>query len=363
MNFKRFYAILKARNIEFTRDRAALGWNFAFPILLVVGFALMFSGDGKALYNVGVMGSQQSVFTDTRFIQFVEYQRQGQETDDAASVSGMAKPAKPAKPLLPAKPSMERAMLKLRQHSLDLLIDKDQRVYWVNENSHNGYIVEKLLLQVEPNYSRKVATGQQIRYVDWVLPGILGMNMMFSCIFGVGYVVVRYRKNSVLKRLQATPLNASEFIFAQVISRLIISLVVAIIVYVGCNLVFDFYMIGSYLALLIITGLGALALISLGLIVASRSQSEELVGGLLNMVSWPMMMLSGVWFSLEGSPQFVQDIAQFLPLTHLVEAARAIMINGDSLWDVKYNVICLAVMTVLFTAIGAAMFRWDSDAR
>lgn len=335
--FKRFYAIFIARNLEFWRDRAALGWNLAFPILLVVGFAAIFSGDGRSMYKVGLIGDSTTAFSSTKYISFVEYQSEQQ--------------------------SLDRAMLKLQQHSLDLLVDSDQRVYWVNDTSPKGYITEKLLLHSEPGFERRVATGKQIRYVDWVLPGILGMNMMFSCLFGVGYVVVRYRKNSVLKRLQATPLNALEFMLAQVASRLVIVLVVVSIIYLGCDLFFDFYMIGNYIELLVVTLLGTMALISLSLIVASRSQSEELVGGLLNMVSWPMMMLSGVWFSLEGAPEFIQGVSQLLPLTHLVEAARGVMINGDSLWDVKYNVLSLLGMTVVFTAVGAYLFRWDSDGR
>ncbi|MFT5162914.1 MAG: ABC-2 type transport system permease protein [Alteromonadaceae bacterium] len=337
MTLKRFYAIFKARNIEFLRDKAALGWNFFFPVLLVVGFAFVFSGDGRSMYKVGLMGEQSSEFSQTKYIQFIDYQ-----TSHSA---------------------MDKVMLKLQQHSLDLLIDNDRKVYWINETSPKGYIVEKLLLQVEPGFTRQVTQGKEVRYVDFVLPGILGMNMMFSCLFGVGYVVVRYRKNSVLKRLQATPLHAAEFLCAQVFSRLLIVMGTVTIIYLGCNLFFDFYMIGSYLQLLLIAALGALAMISMGLVVAARSESEELVGGMLNMLSWPMMVLSGVWFSLEGAPEFIQTMAQFLPLTHLVDAARSIMTNGDTLWDLKYNVLSLLAMTVCFTSIGAWMFRWESEGR
>ncbi|WP_199611414.1 ABC transporter permease [Flocculibacter collagenilyticus] len=334
---KRFWAIFYARNLEFWRDKASLGWNIIFPILLVVGFAVIFSGDGKAQYKVGIVQadgySNKSTFLSTKYISFVTYK------------------------------DKEKALLKLQQHSLDLLVNFSEGQYWINETSPQGYIVEKLLLQAEPEYQRIATQGKEIRYLDWVLPGILGMNMMFSCLFGVGYVIVRYRKNSVLKRLQATPLSALEFISAQVFSRLLIVLAIVAIIYVGCDLVFDFYMIGSYFDLLIITILGALAMIALGLLLASRSRSEELTGGLLNMATWPMMILSGVWFSLEGAPRFLHIIAQFLPLTHLVEGARAVMSNGDSLIDIQYHVTVLLGMTVLFTGLAAVLFRWEGDGR
>ena len=214
------------------------------------------------------------------------------------------------------------------------------------------------------NYLQRVPIKQKnikIRYVDWVLPGILGMNMMFSCLFGVGYVIVRYRKNSVLKRLKATPLSAFEFVSAQLLSRLFIVLFMSSVVYIGCNLFFDFYMLGHYFDLLVVGVLGAFSLITLGLLVASRSKSEELIGGLLNLTSWPMMLMSGVWFSLEGAPNAVKVLADFFPLTHLVAGARKIITEGATLADISYHLGVLAVMSTVFLILGAYLFSWNTE--
>ncbi len=109
----------------------------------------------------------------------------------------------------------------MTHQEIDLLLDLDGATrYWVNTDSPKGYIVEKLLLAADPGARRQPVTGQAIPYVDWLFPGILAMNMMFSCLFGVGYVVLRYRKSGFLKRLHATPLTAFEFLSAQVLSRL-----------------------------------------------------------------------------------------------------------------------------------------------
>lgn len=339
MHLRRFFAVLKARNLEFWRDRSALAWNLIFPVLLVVGFAVMFGNSNKAEFKLGVLQQaatidmQSQPFLQTRYLEFVPYADLGQ------------------------------ALKKLQHHQLDLLVDFSGKRYWLNDNSAKGYLAEKLLLQQLPDASKETVSGRQIRYVDWVLPGILGMNMMFSCLFGVGYVLVRYRKNSVLKRLQATPLTALEFVSAQVLSRLGIVLLIAGIIYIGCDLLFDFVMLGSYTDLLVVTVLGAMAMISLGLLIASRSRSEELTGGLLNMASWPMMILSGVWFSLEGAPKVLQWLADLLPLTHLVAAARAIMTDGATLADLHYPLSVLSVMTVLFLSLSAWLFRWQGDQR
>ncbi len=333
MNFSRFLAVVKARNIEFFRDRSSLGWNLAFPILMLVGLSFVFSGDGRAVYKVGVINlpQSQSSFLATKHIGFIDYQ----ET--------------------------VLAKVKLEQHSIDLLIDFNAQQYWVNQGAPNSYLVEKIFLNDHKNFQRFETQGKKIRYVDWVLPGILGMNMMFSCLFGVGYVIVRYRKNAVLKRLKATPLSALEFVSAQLVSRLFIVMFMSSLVYIGCNLFFDFYMLGSYVDLLIIAVLGAFSLITLGLLVASRSKSEELIGGLLNLSSWPMMLLSGVWFSLEGAPNAVKVLADFLPLTHLVAGARKIITEGATLADISYHVSILMGMSVLFLALGAYLFSWNTE--
>jgi len=333
MNFSRFYAVVKARNIEFFRDRSSLGWNLFFPILMLVGLSFVFSGDGRAMYKVGVLNlvPSQSSFLATKYISFIDYQ------------------------------DIAIAKVKLEQHSIDLLVDFTAQQYWVNQGSPDSYLVEKIFLNAEDNFQRIETQGKRIRYVDWVLPGILGMNMMFSCLFGVGYVIVRYRKNAVLKRLKATPLSALEFVSAQLVSRLFIVLFLSSVVYIGCNLFFDFYMLGSYFDLFIIAILGAFSLITLGLLVASRSKSEELIGGLLNLSSWPMMLLSGVWFSLEGAPEAVKIFADFLPLTHLVAGARKIITEGASLADISYHVSILILMSAIFLSLGAYLFSWNTE--
>lgn len=338
-SFRRFLAVLTARNLEFWRDRAALGWNLLFPFLLVAGFAFVFSGAPKAEYKVGVLQQQatidltQHALLSTRFVEFVPYQ------DEAA------------------------ARQRLAHHQIDLLLNLAEQRYVVNPDSAKGYLVEKILLQQWPGATRAEVTGQAIRYVDFVLPGILGMNMMFSCLFGVGYVLVRYRKNSVLKRLQATPLTALEFVGAQVVSRLAIVLAIAGLVFVSCQQLFGLMMLGSYALLLLVAVLGALSMIAMALLIASRLQSEELTGGLLNMASWPMMILSGVWFSLEGAPSAVQIFANLLPLTHLVSAARAVMLDGAGMAEISMHLWVMTAMSLLFLTAAAALFRWSGDAR
>ena len=334
---KKFLAVLHARNMEFLRDRSALIWNMAMPFLLVLGLAFTFSDSNKEIYKVGVVGGIEALgriaptLQATLHLKFVPYD------------------------------NLETAINKVKHHQLDMLIEASATPrYWVNASSPNGYLLERIVWGSEGReFQRQRVEGAEIRYVDWFLPGILGMNMMFSCLFGVGFVLVRYRKNGFLKRLKATPLGAFSFLFAQLISRLLLIMVITIVVYTGCNLFIDFNMQGSYWLLILIATLGSMSMISIGMLIAARTASEEFAGGILNAVTWPMMLLSGAWFSLEGTHDWVRNVAQIFPLTHMIDATRAIMSEGAGIATVMPQIWILSAMSVFFLALGASIFKWE----
>jgi ABC-type multidrug transport system permease subunit len=336
--FRRLLAVMHARNLEFVRDRATLGWNLLLPVALVVALAIIFGGPERPLFKVGVLQAGEVIdtsrhpFLDTHYVEFL------------------------------AAPDEALGIGKVARHQIDLLIDlRGTPRYWVNADSPKGYIVEKLLLEADPLIQREAVTGEAVRFVDWLLPGILGMNIMFSCLFGVGWVVVRYRKNGFLKRLRATPLRAIEFISAQVFSRLILIMSVTTAVFIGLKLALDFPVEGSAALLFLTALLGAISMIALGLLIAARFTSEELAAGILNAITWPMMLLSGVWFSLEGSSPWVQWLAKIFPLTQMLQASRAIMLDGAGFTQVAPQLAFLALSAVLFLGLAAAMFRWRVD--
>ena len=339
MLIKRFFALLNARNKEFIRDRSSLSWNVLMPVLIVAGFAATFTGDFSDQYKVGVVnlenvssqtGAGIDNFLSTKYIEFI----------------GIS--------------NTEMAKIKVQRHQLDMLVDVGLKSYWINNNSPNGYLAEKILLASKSvSLNKQTVSGKEIRYVDWVIPGILAMNMMFSALFGVGYVIVRYRKNGMLKRLKATPVSAFEFLSVQIASRLLLIMAITIFVFYSTNFFIGYAMFGSHLSLLLVFAIGAICLISLSLIVSARTTSEEMAGGLLNLITWPMMFLSGVWFSLEGTNPLMQQIAEILPLTHITAAARAIMIDGAGLVDVSYHLVVLIGQSIFFLLVGAYAFRWE----
>jgi ABC-type multidrug transport system permease subunit len=336
---QRIYAIFRGRNREFIRDRSSLAWNLLLPVALVFGLSFAFDGQ-RDEYTVGVLQTEAEVdtnahpFLETKYVRFVPYE------------------------------DIDKALLKVERHQLDLLIELGPPArYWINPTATKGYFVEFALLQsaapVTDAVTKVQIEGAPVRYADWILPGILGMNMMFSCLFGVGYVIVRYRKNGFLKRLRATPLTAFEFITAQVASRMVLIMLITSFVYTGTHLLLDTRMEGSYFTLFLVGLVGAISMVSLGLIVSARVTSEELAGGLLNLINWPMMMLSGVWFSLVVTGETVQKISQIFPLTHVLDSARAVMLDGATLADIAPSLAALTVLSGIFLAVGSAIFRWE----
>lgn len=329
----RFWVVWKARNREFLRDRASMAWNILLPLLIVFGFSMAYTGDGPAQYRVGLYGAAADGSDPLGDLPHI---RRVPVTD------------------------LDAAIVKVERHQLDLLLDVSGGRYWVNRDSPHGEMLARALEAVrQPPPVRQQVSGAAVRYAHWLLPGILAMNMMFSCLFGVGYVVVRYRKNGVLKRFKATPLSALEFLTAQLLSRLWLTLSITTGVFTLAWVLLDVPLTGNPLALFTVYACGAMALICLGLIVAARLSSQELADGLLNLITWPMMFLSGVWFSNEGLHPWLQRLAELLPLTHVTEAARAIMFDGAGFVAVAPHLAALLAMAAGFLLVGARSFRWD----
>ena len=336
--WKRIYALFVARNLEFFRDRSALAWSVLLPVLIIFVFAYAFTDENPEKFKVSITGDGElagpaETFRATRFVNFIDI-------DD-----------------------VDANLHKVERHQVDMIYDPSRHRYWINETSPNGYLVEQLLVAAYAGSDliprQNLVAGDEIRYIDWVIPGVIAMNIMWGALFGIGYVIVRYRKFGVLKRLRATPVTAAEFLSAQILSRLWLLLAVNVVIFIGLDLFVDFRMHGSYFSLMLVFTLGCINLICCGLVVAARISSEEVANGILNLFSWPMMFLSGVWFSLEGAHPWMQNFALLLPLTHVTDAAREIMIDGAGILQVSDHLLVLGISSVVLLLIGARIFQWE----
>ena len=197
------------------------------------------------------------------------------------------------------------------------------------------------------------------RYIDWLLPGLLGMNIMGTGLWSIGFAVVHARSRKLLKRLMATPMPRGAYLLSHFLARLLF-LVLEVAALLGFGwLVFGVTSAGSLALVSALTLLGAFAFSGLGLLVASRARTIEVVSGLMNLVMLPMWLLSGIFFSSERFPAAVQPLIKAIPLTPLIDALRAVMLEGAGLADQLPRIAIMLAWAVVCFTLALKWFRWQ----
>jgi len=200
--------------------------------------------------------------------------------------------------------------------------------------------------------------SHELSYIDYLVPGILGMSLMFTGIYG-GLPVIQQRQARILKRMGCTPLNRSMLVFGEIAFRMILVLLTAALIIVVGRLLFDVQMVGNWWVLCGIVILGTLVFSSLGYLIAAFIKTEEGAIPVINVVTFPMMFLSGTFFEVANMPAFLEPIVKILPLTYLGDALRQIMVDGTPLHSMTTNIIVMAVWTVVCLMITIRFFKWD----
>ena len=331
-----------ARFREFYREPDALFWVFGFPVVLAAALGLAFRNRGPGEMAVGV----------------------SRGPGDSSLVA-----------TLDATPQLTAAIYddsiarqRLRTGRIALLVQPGDTLTYRYDSTRT----ESRLARLEVDAAVQAARGRTDpvavtevrvaergnRYIDFLIPGLLGMNLMGSGMWGVGFVVVMARSKRLLKRLMATPMRKSDYLLGFILSRLAF-LAVEIGALVGFGwLLFDVGVRGSWLGLGLVAALGSLTFSGLGLLVASRARTIEAVSGLMNLVMLPMWILSGTFFSYARFPEAMQPFVKALPLTALNDALRAIMIDGASLAALAAPVGIVVAWGIGGFVVALAIFRW-----
>jgi len=206
--------------------------------------------------------------------------------------------------------------------------------------------------------SIRPSTEPGSRYIDFLIPGILGMNLMISGLWSAGFVVVDMRQRKVLKRYVATPMRRSDFLLAISTSRLLL-MVLEVLLLLGCGiLVFHLRVLGSWASILLVSAAGAFTVAGMVLLAASRTQKSETANGIINIVMIPMLMLSGVFFSYEHFPEAIQPVLKILPLTALNDALRSIILEGLPLRAQLSRLLVLGIWGGISFMLALRWFRW-----
>ncbi|HYY41488.1 MAG TPA: ABC transporter permease, partial [Pyrinomonadaceae bacterium] len=197
------------------------------------------------------------------------------------------------------------------------------------------------------------------RYIDYLIPGLLGLNLMGSGLWGVGFAIVTARMRKLLKRLAATPMRRSHYLLSFVLSRMLFLFLEVMLILLFARLTFGYKVHGSYALMALLLLVGALTFAGVGLLVAARPQTIEGVSGLMNLVMLPMWLLSGTFFSAARFPGFLQPFIKLLPLTALNDGLRAVMNEGATLGGVWLMLLILLSWCVVSFMLALRLFRWQ----
>ena len=329
---------------EFIRQPEAVFWTFVFPILLAVGLGLAFRSKAPDRPKIGVVPSTSSptILASLKKDSSVIVEEM---TDSAAAKA-----------------------LRTARVALLVLADSGGTVRYVYDPSRSESANARLLVdraiqtgagRTDPvKVSEQKVTEKGSRYIDFVIPGLLGMNLMGSGIWGIGFAIVDSRSKRLLKRFMATPMSRTEYLLAFLFSRLFF-LVLEVITLLGFGaLAFGVPLRGSLLELGAICLLSALAFSALGLLIASRAKTIEGVSGLMNFVMMPMWIFSGVFFSSSNFPALVQPVIKLLPLTAVNDALRANMLEGTQITALGLEMAVIVGWLVIGFVAALKLFRW-----
>ncbi|MEI8332760.1 MAG: ABC transporter permease [Chloroflexota bacterium] len=365
---RRFRILTVANMKSYVRDRSTVFWTLVFPLVFVVFFGSIFSGGGSRL-AIGWVDLDQ--------------------TDASAQLAASPQIADVFTMIVGAEDEMLRSMREGRVSAVVIIPNGFEKAVGAAQGGVGSASPLPLTLYTDPSSQQQsqtitgvigaavaginqAATGlspvlalqlktiqtEGIGAVQYIVPGILAMALMQLGLFSA-IPLVEQRQNLILKRLAATPLRRWMFVGANLSTRVIVAVVQAVVLIAVAGILFGITVLGSWLVLAGLVLLGAMTFISLGYVVASFAPTEDAASQLVSVVQFPLMFLSGIFFSIDAMPGWLQAIARFMPLTYLGDALRQVMVGAVPFAPLAVDVAVLAGLTVVFFGISARYFRWQ----
>lgn len=354
-------ALTKASIQMFVRNKQALFFSLFFPLIIMVIFALI-GFDKAPQFDVGLVAGHP----DARTAPFIE------------SIKGFSTfkmhEGILSDELIALKAGDRAVVIAVPDDfiSTDGIAPRELKVY-VNEGQPSqaqaivsilGQYLDKTSLQLAgaPKYfsiATEVVDAKELKYIDFLLPGLIAMSIMQMSVFSVAFVFVRYKESGVLKRLSATPMRPGQFVAANTVTRLAVSLAQAAIFIMVGVLLLKAHVIGSYLLVAVCVTLGSLMFLGLGFTISGLAKTEESVPALANLFVFPMLFLGGVFFDISNMPHWLQTVSKLLPLTHFSTALRDVMTKGAGFGDIWHDLLAMVVWSVVLIALATYTFSFQ----
>lgn len=352
-----FWTLLLANTRLQLRNRGSLFWHFAFPLVFMTLFGLIF-GRGAGMLNIGLVTNDsvpaqhfQAAFNEIEGVKLI----QGEENtlledlqDGQIHVLVVFAAAAAGQPV-----------------DVELFYDQNEMLATGTARSVVRGVLDgitRAVLEVPELFRLKetAISTEELTFMSFLLPGVIGMSIMFSALFGTAYPLVTEREKGILRRVKLTPVKTAVFLGAKAVGMTVIAFMqAAIIILTGISL-FDVQILGSLFAAALVVLLGALMMVSLGLLLAGVAKRVESVDSIANAIAMPMMFLAGTFFEIDGAPDWLQSVALILPLTHLNSALREVLIRGQELAAVLPALLTMVAWALVFILAAAYLFKWES---
>ena len=344
------------------RDRQAIFWTFFLPLVLISVFGLLDFGSFRTV-DIGIVDKAENeesrqLIADIRSI-------------DAFNISD------------PISESEEREALSDGERSLVLIIEPGfgevdsptrRRVSVIynqgqpQESATGQSIIQRILDEITFAESdvpdryvidAEPVDSRNLRFIDFLMPGVVAMSIMQMGLFSVAFSFVQLKSKGILRRLQATPVLPASFIFAQVFTRLVVSILQTLVLVGLAVVAFDVRLEGNLVSMLVLALIGGGVFVSMGFAVSGFARTEDVAAPIANAIALPLMFLSGVFFPRDAMPEPLRAVADYLPLSFLADALRSLAVDGQTIWSQWDNVLGLVVWLAVTFVIAIRLFRWE----
>ena len=340
------------------RNRMALFWNLAFPMIFIVLFGFLFSSDFSV--DIGIAGAETNETSQEIAGQF--------ETISAFDVTTGSRDG-------------ELEALEDGSRSVVIVFEEGEapgqvaaQLYYDESNPQESQIALSAVQQFLDEVNLDAAEGpfpvevttqpvstNDLRYIDFLVPGILAMSIMNSGLIGLASAFVTYREKGILRRIKATPFPLSHFITARIVTQLTIALAQAVVLISLGKILFDLRIDGNLANVLVMVIIGAVAFLSLGFVISSFAKNQEAADALANAIAFPMLFLAGVFFPVDSAPAWLQPITRVMPLRYLADAMRDLMVRGSTLPDQWFNISIMLATAAVGLLLSTRLFKWEAS--
>ncbi len=375
LRYNQLWQLIKALFKEISREPGVLFWGILFPILMSLGLGIAFTKKSDVVRKVAVVlnhaqaNPSENSFSLNSFLENTCEKNNDLNNDSYKWTLKLTNDKLGSSVFYFYEMDWDQAMILLKRGTINVILlenNGEPEYHFDPQNSDaqltyiklNSVIGKGKLAIIESDRNIKPLMVQGTRYIDFLVPGLITMGVMMSCMWGISYGLIEKRSKKLLRRFVATPMKKSNFLFAQITVRILMNFIESFVLLVFAMIVFKMKIQGDISSLILIFLAGNFAFAGIAIFVSSHTSNTEVGNGLINAIVFPMMVLSGIFFSYHNFPDWSLGIIQALPLTMLTDGVRSIFNEGAGYKEIAAPFAILSATGAIFFAAGLRIFKW-----